>query len=89
MKNPLLKAPLLFNIVVFIVAGYISWFTLIFGFAHLYDGLIQLIAGNSVAIPKGESFIGTMMVLFLCVIGIGALFLAIAALRGIFRRVKY
>ena len=89
MKNPLLKAPLLFNIVVFIVAGYISWFTLIFGFAHLYEGLTQLMAGNSIDIPKGEAFLGSMMVILLCVIGVATLILAIAALSGIFRRVKY
>jgi hypothetical protein len=86
MKNPFLKAPLFINIVVLLIAGIISSFTLLFGLAHLFEGIKQIIEGSGPEIPMGESLLGWTMVILLCILGVGTLFIAIAAIRAIYYR---
>lgn len=88
MKNPLLKAPLLLNIVILVISGIISFFTLLFGLAHLYEGIRQIIEGNGAYIPIGESLLGWVIVLLLFIIGISALVIAIAAINGIINKIR-
>ncbi|WP_242202052.1 hypothetical protein [Aestuariivivens insulae] len=88
MKNPLLKNPVFFNVVILIISGIISAFTLIFGVAHLFEGVRQIIKGNGHEIPLTESILGWVIVLMLCVVGIISLLLAVAAIQAIFKRNK-
>ncbi len=87
MKNPFLKTPLILNIVVLIISGIISWFTLLFGFAHLFEGIGQIISGSVPNIPIEESILGWILITTLCGFGIGALIVAIAAIKGILSNV--
>ena len=86
MRNPLLKAPLLLNIVVLILSGIISAFSLIFGFAHVFEGIKQFIEGNGPDIPTEQTLLGWTIVIFLCVLGIGTLYITIASIRAIYHR---
>ena len=86
MKNPFLKAPLFLNIVVLIVSGSISAFSLLFGFAHVLEGITQFIEGSGPDIPMGELLLGWTIVIFLCILGIGTLITTIAAIRAIDKR---
>ena len=88
MKNPLLKKPFLMIIVILVIAGFVSWFTLLFGFAHLIEGIIQLIEGTSPNIPVGETILGWFFVIVLCIIGIITLFITIAAIKAIISKLK-
>lgn len=88
MKNPFLKTPLLLNIGLLVITGIISVFTLLFGLAHAYEGITQAIEGTSPDIPASESLLGSIIVCFLCVIGIGAIVVAIAITKAIFSKKK-
>ena len=76
----------LLNIVVLIVSGSISAFTLLFGFAHVIEGISQFIEGSGPDIPTGESLLGWTIVIFLCILGIGTLITTIAAIIALDRR---
>lgn len=88
MKNPLIKKPVLLNVVILIISGIISLFTLTFGIAHLIEGIIQTIEGKRPNIPVGESILGWFMVALLCVIGVISLLLVVAAIQAIIKRNK-
>ena len=81
MKLPVLKAPILVNIVIVIFSAFISWFTLLFGIAHL-------IGGRNPNIPYSEHLKGVAVVITLCVVGVVFLVITIAAFRGVLDRVK-
>jgi len=81
MKFPVLKAPILVNIVIVIVSAFISWFTLLFGIAHLVEG-------RNHNIPYSEHLLGVAVVITLCVIGVVFLVIVIAAIKGIIDRIK-
>ena len=76
MKLPVLKAPILVNIVTVIFSVIISGFTLLFGIAHLIEG-------RNPNIPYSEHLLGLTFVIILCVVGVIFLVIAIAAIRGI------
>jgi len=84
MKNLLLKNSVSLNVVILIISGFISWFTLLMGIAHIIEG----IGSPNPNIPKIQSMIGWFMVMFLCIIGIVSLVIAVAAILAIFKRNK-
>ena len=81
MKFPVIRLPIFANIIIVIISAFISWFTLLFGIAHIFEG------GNP-DIPDSEHLIGVIAVTTLCVIGIIFLIITIAAIRGIIERYK-
>lgn len=81
MRLPILKTPILLNIVIIIISLFISFFGLLFGVAHLIEG-------RNPNIPNSEHLKGLAIVITLCVIGVIFLVLTIAAIRGIIYRVK-
>lgn len=86
MKNPLLNAPVLFNVAILIISGFVSWFTLTFGLAHLIEGISQINKGSSLDIPSGEYILGWVIVLMLCAVGISSILLTVAAMVAIMKR---
>jgi len=86
MKNPLLKAPILLNVFILVISIIICPFPLLFGFAHLIEGITQIFNGTSPNHPLGEAMLGWLTVSFLCIIGVGFLVLGIAALIAIIKR---
>jgi succinate dehydrogenase hydrophobic anchor subunit len=88
MNFPTFKAPILANIIIAIISAIISSFTLLFGFAHLIEGITQIIKGTSPNHPVEESIMGWTIVIFLCVIGVGFLIVTIAAIKGIIDKSK-
>ncbi|WP_370477103.1 hypothetical protein [Tamlana flava] len=88
MRNPLLNKPVLLNVVILIISGFISFFTLLFGIAHIIQGVKQNIEGKSPYIPNGEVVLGVIIVALLCIIGIMSLLLTIAAILAIIKRIK-
>ena len=88
MKNPLLKETLLFNIIILVISVVISPFTILFGSAAIYEGIKQIIEGSSPDIPVVTSLQGWIIAIFLCIIGIGALVMAIFAIGGIINKLK-
>ncbi|MBU3822073.1 hypothetical protein KO566_08380 [Flavobacteriaceae bacterium XHP0103] len=88
MKNTLLNKPVLLNVIILIISGYISFIFLTIGVAHLIGGIIQKIEGASPDIPKGEAILGGIVVVLLCIIGFVSLLLTIAAIQAIIKRIK-
>ncbi|WP_370480279.1 hypothetical protein [Tamlana flava] len=88
MRNPLLNKPVLLNVVILLISGFISFIFLTIGFAHLIGGTTQSIKGTSPDIPKGEAVLGGIIVVLLCIIGIMSLLLTIAAIIAIIKRIK-
>lgn len=76
MKLPVIKGPILVNIVIVIFSLIISGFSLLFGIAHLIEG-------RNPNITYSEHLKGLTFVIFLCVVGVVFLVIAIAAIRGI------
>jgi len=83
MKFPVIKEPILVNIGILIFSLIISGFTLLFGIAHLIEGVNSIKEGSNPDIPIGEQLVGWTFVIFLCVVGVIFLVIAIAAIRGI------
>ena len=67
MNFPTFKAPILANIIIAIISAIISSFTLLFGFAHLIEGITQIIKDTSPNHPAEVSIMGWTIVIFLCV----------------------
>ena len=88
MKLPILKAPIFLNIVIALISAFISWFTLLFGLAHLIEGIARLIKGIKPDHPIGEEILGWVIVLLLCFVGVFFLIVVIAAIQGILVRLK-
>ena len=88
MRNPLLKAPIYLSIIILIISGAISFFFLLFGLAHVFEGFIQLMEGTQRDIPKDQVILGWTMVTLFCLIGGFAALITIAALRSIINKVK-
>jgi hypothetical protein len=81
MKFPVIKAPILVNIVIAVISIAISGFTLLFGIAHIFEG-------RNPDIPNSEHLLGVTMVVGLCVLGIVFLVITIAAIKGIIFKLK-
>lgn len=88
MRNPLLNKPILLNVIILIISGFISFFTLLFGIAHLIEGITQIIEGSSSDISKGEHILGSIIVFMLCIVGVISLLVTIAAIQAIIKRIK-
>jgi len=84
MKLPVLKAPILVNIVVIFFSALISWFTLLFGIAHIIEGSESRYPN----ISNSVHLLGVAVVITLCVIGVIFFVITIAAIRGILFQVK-
>lgn len=80
--------PLWLKIVVLIISGVLSFFFLLFGFAHVVEAAIQLMNGTGPDIPTSESLLGRIMVISMCMIGFLALMVMIAVIKGIDSRDK-
>lgn len=81
MKFPTIKAPLLVNIVIVIFSAFISWFTLLFGLAHLIEG-------KNPNTLTSEHMMGVTICIVLCVIGVIFLMITLAAIKGILVKLK-
>lgn len=81
MKFPAIKAPLLVNILIAAISGFVSWFGLLFGIAHLIEE-------RNPDIPESEHMKGVMMAILLTGLGFLFLLLAIAGLLGIIKTLK-
>jgi len=81
MKFPVIKAPLLVNIVIIIFSAIISWFTLLFGLAHLIEG-------KNPSVPYSEHIKGVTICIVLCVVGVIFLGIVFAAIKGIIYKWK-
>lgn len=77
MKNPFLKNPIWINIIILILLIPISAFTLLFGFAHVVEGIKQAIEGVS---PPPDALLGWIVVISLCLIGMITFFLIIGVI---------
>lgn len=88
MKLPVIRESYFLNIMILIFSIFVSWFCLLFGFAHLIEGITQVNKGNDPNHPIGESLTGWIIVISLCIIGILFLFIAIAAIKGILFKLK-
>ncbi|WP_242156839.1 hypothetical protein [Aestuariivivens sediminis] len=80
MKNPFLKFPFWLNFIILIISLPISGFALIFGFAHVVEGIRQSIEGIT---PPPGAFEGGIIVMSLCLIGIITLLITIGAFLAI------
>lgn len=85
MRLPVLKAPVLINIFVVLVSMAIGGFSLLFGFAHVIEGIK---VGRNPNIPLREEMLGWTFVILLCIIGVVFLVITIAAIRGILDKVN-
>ncbi|WP_242093317.1 hypothetical protein [Aestuariivivens sediminicola] len=86
MKNPFLKVPILWNVVIIIIAAVACPIPLIFGFAHLVEGITQIIEGTTPDHPASVAIQGWLFVIFLCLVGVALLAIAIGALIAILKR---
>jgi len=81
MKFPVIRLPILVNIVIVIISAFISCFGLLFGIAHIFEG-------RNPNIPDSEHIKGVVAVTTLCVTGVIFLIVTIAAIRGIIERYR-
>lgn len=81
MKFPVIRAPILVNILITIISGFLSCFGLLFGLAHMFEG-------RNPNIPDSEHLKGVIAVITLCVFGVFFLIVTIASIRGIIERGK-
>ncbi|WP_242130914.1 hypothetical protein [Aestuariivivens marinum] len=87
MKNPFLKVPILWNVVIIIISVVACQIPLIFGFAHLVEGITQIIEGTTPNHPTLVAIQGWLTVISYCIVGVALLAIAIAALIAIIKRV--
>jgi hypothetical protein len=81
MKFPVIRESYFLNIVILLFSLFISWFTLLFGLAHLIDG-------KNHNIPYSEHIKGVIFCIVLCLIGIVFLLIAFASIQGIIYKIK-
>lgn len=85
MKFPVIRESYFLNIVILLFSLFVSWFTLLFGIAHLIEAI------GSEPNPKMllvESIKGWIIVIGLCVVGFIFLVIAIASIKGILYKYK-
>ena len=81
MKFPVLKASIFWNVVIAAFSLFVSFFSLLFGLAHIFG------EGNP-DVPKAEQLIGVVVVAVLCIVGVFFFILAISAIKGILLKIK-
>ena len=86
MKFPVIRKSYFLNILILLFSLFISWYTLLFGTAHL----VEFVVGGKQHpnIPYYEIMIGWIMVVLICGIGIIFLLIAIASIKGIVFNIK-
>jgi len=86
MKFPVIRESYFLNVVILLVSLFVSWFGLLFGIAHLIEGIF----GNdpNPDIPLIQSIMGWIIVIGLCVVGVIFLLIAIASIKGIIYKIK-
>lgn len=86
--------PYLFNwtdllyVIAFLVLGFISWFTLTMGIAHLIEGISQIIEDRASGNPRIQDSGGWIVVILLCIIGIVSLVPSVILFLKILKRIK-
>jgi len=85
MKFPVIRESYFLNVVILLVSLFVSWFTLLFGIAHLIEGIFGAPNPN---IPMVESIMGWIIVIGLCLVGVLFLVIAIASIKGIIYKLK-
>ena len=84
MKFPVIRLvirlPKFLNIVILVISLIIAGFTLLFGIAHIIEGIFSEPNPN---VPYSEKILGWTFVIGLCVVGVVFLLIAIASLNGI------
>ena len=81
MKFPAIKAPFLVNIVILIFSLFVSWFTLLFGLAHL-------LGAKNPNVPYSETIKGVIICIVLCLVGVIFLVVAVTSIKGILYKLK-
>jgi len=81
MKFPIIRKSYFVNIVFLLVSLFISWFTLLFGLAHLIEG-------KNPNVPYSEHIKGVIFCLILCAVGIVFLVVAIASIKRMLYKLK-
>ena len=84
MKLPVIRESYFLNIVILIVSLFVSWFTLLFGLAHIYEAIF----GPTPFDYKLDSIIGAVFCIGLCIVGVAFLLIAIASIQGILYKIK-
>ena len=83
MKLPVIRESYILNIIILLVSLFVSWFTLLFGLAHLIEG-----GERNPNIPHYEHVLGVTFCVSLCLIGIVFLVIAYVAIEGIVYKFK-
>ena len=81
MKFPVIRESYFLNIVILLFSLFISWFTLLFGLAHLIEG-------KNPNVPYSEHIKGFIFCIVLCVVGVIFLVVALASIKGILYKLK-
>ena len=75
MKLPIIRESYFMNIVILIFSIFISFYSLLFGLAHLFDTDFKNL--------DLESSVGVIFCVFLCLVGFICLGVALASIKGI------
>ena len=86
MKFPVIRKSYFLNIVILLFSLFVSWFTLLFGIAHLVEAIVG--DAHNPGIPYYEIILGWIIVVSLCVIGVLFLLIAFASIQGIIYKIK-
>lgn len=81
MKFLVIQKSYLINVVIFLISLFVSWFTLLFGLAHLLEP-------KNPNVPNSEHMMGVTFCIVLCLIGIVFLLIAFASIKGIIYKIK-
>lgn len=84
MKFPSIEGSLFFNLGIICISGFVAWFTLLMGGAHLVEGVLHPNSG----IPVIEHFLGILFCIGLCLIGLLSLWVAIGAIIEVVNKFK-
>ncbi len=84
MKFPRIDGSMFFNITIIIISGFVAWFCLLMGAAHIIEGILH----PNYSIPIGEQLLGGAFCVGLCIIGLISLWVAIGATIGVVNRFK-
>ncbi len=86
MKLPVIRESYILNIFILVFSLFVSWFSLLFGGAHLVEAIIN--PERDPDIPYYESIMGWIMIIGLCLAGVIFLLIAIASIKGIIYKIK-
>ena len=81
MKFLVIQKSYLINVVIFLISLFVSWFTLLFGLAHLIED-------KNPNVPYSEHIKGVVFCIILCLVGVVFLVVALASIKGILDKLK-